>query len=166
MRLQARHVFFTQVKAQVYDGSAIGDLSFDVSKKNTIFEISAKLSDINVARLLAAFPNARGKMSGKMEGEVKLAGEIKHSLHPLSGIHGNGRMTVRNGEVPSLELNANLMKLAHFNDLGPAKDRPSSFNLVTTDLELVDQQISSRFIDIDGLRGRCGWFGQCQCVRF
>ncbi len=26
-------------------------------------------------------------------------------------------MTVRNGQVPSLKLNANLMKLAHFNDL-------------------------------------------------
>src|SRR4029077_10939079 len=78
VRLQARHVFFTQVKTKAYDGSATGDLSFDVSKRNTIFQINAKLSGINVARLLAAFPNARGKMSGKMEGEVKLAGEIKH----------------------------------------------------------------------------------------
>jgi hypothetical protein len=41
---------------------------------------------------------------------------------------------VRNGQVPSLKLNANLMKLAHFNDLGPAKSDPSSFNLITTDL--------------------------------
>ena len=59
-------------------------------------------------------------------------------------------MTVRNGQVPSLKLNANLMKLAHFNDLGPAKNDPSSFNLITTDLELADQRISSRVIDIDG----------------
>ena len=59
-------------------------------------------------------------------------------------------MTVRNGQVPSLKLNANLMKLAHFNDLGPAKNDPSSFNLITTDLELANQRISSRVIDIDG----------------
>ena len=59
-------------------------------------------------------------------------------------------MTVRNGQVPSLELNANLMKLAHFNDLGPAKNDPSAFNLITTDLELDNQRISSRVIDIDG----------------
>jgi hypothetical protein len=52
--------------------------------------------------------------------------------------------------VPSLKLNANLMKLAHFNDLGPAKDDPSSFNLITTDLELANERISSRMIDIDG----------------
>jgi hypothetical protein len=42
------------------------------------------------------------------------------------------------------------MKLAHFNDLGPAKNDPSSFNLITTDLELADQRISSKVIDIDG----------------
>jgi hypothetical protein len=42
------------------------------------------------------------------------------------------------------------MKLAHFNDLGPAKDDPSSFKLVTTDLELDNQRISSKVIDLDG----------------
>jgi len=89
-------------------------------------------------------------MTGKMEGDIRLEGEIAHSLRPLAGIRGTGHLTVRNGQVPSLRLNANLMKLAHFNDLGPAKNDPSSFNLITTDLELRDQQISSRAIDIDG----------------
>jgi hypothetical protein len=42
------------------------------------------------------------------------------------------------------------MKLAHFNDLGPAKNDPSSFNVITTDLELANQRISSKVIDIDG----------------
>jgi len=42
------------------------------------------------------------------------------------------------------------MKLAHFNDLGPAKNDPSAFNLITTDLELANQRISSKVIDIDG----------------
>ena len=150
MRLEARHVFFTDVKAEVYGGRAAGDLTFDLSGKNVNFKTSVRLSGINVAQLLAAFPNAGGKMTGKMEGEVKLAGEIEHSLRPLAEIHGAGHVTVRNGKVPSLKLNANLMQLAHFNDLGPAKNDPSSFNLITTDLELDNQRISSRVIDIDG----------------
>jgi hypothetical protein len=103
-----------------------------------------------MGQLLAAFPNGGGKMTGKMEGDVKLAGDIAHTVRPLAGIHGSGRITVRNGKVPSLKLNANLMKLAHFNDLGPAKNDPSSFNLITTDLELNNLRISSRVIDIDG----------------
>ncbi len=150
VRLESRHVFFTEVKAEVYGGIAVGGLSFDLSAKNASFETNAQVSGINLAQLLAAFPNGGGKMTGKMDGDVKLEGEIAHSLRPLAGIRGTGHMTVRNGQVPSLKLNANLMKLAHFNDLGPAKNDPSSFNLITTDLELRDQRISSRVIDIDG----------------
>jgi uncharacterized protein involved in outer membrane biogenesis len=150
LRLEARHVFFTDVKAEVYGGSAAGDLTFDLLGKNANFKTNARLSGINVAQLLAAFPNGGAKMTGKMEGDLKIAGEIAHSLRPLAGVHGAGHVTVRNGQVPSLKLNANLMKLAHFNDLGPAKNDPSAFNLITTDLELDNQRISSRVIDIDG----------------
>jgi hypothetical protein len=89
-------------------------------------------------------------MTGKMEGDLKLAGDIVHSLRPLAGIHGAGHVTVRGGQVPSLKLNANLMKLAHFNDLGPAKNEPSAFTVITADLELANQRLSSKVIDIDG----------------
>ena len=150
LRLEARHVFFTDVKAKLYGGSAAGDLTFDLLGKNVNFKTNARLSGINVAQLLAAFPNGGAKMTGKMEGDLRLAGEIMHSLSPLAGVHGAGHVTVRNGQVPSIKLNANLMKLAHFNDLGPAKNDPSSFNLITTDLELDNQRISSKVIDIDG----------------
>jgi len=44
----------------------------------------------------------------------------------------------------------NLMKLTHFNDLGPAKNDPFSFKLITTDLKLDNQRILSRVIDLDG----------------
>jgi uncharacterized protein involved in outer membrane biogenesis len=150
MRLEARHVFFTNIKAELYGGNATGVLTFDLSGKNVSFKTNARLSGINVAQLLADFPNGGGKMTGKMEGEVQLGGEIEHTLRPLAGMNGSGHVTVRNGQVPSLKLNVNLMKLAHFNDLGPAKNDPSSFNLITTDLELAHQRISSRVIDIDG----------------
>jgi len=148
--LESRHVSFLGVKAEIYGGKAAGELSFDLSGKNAGFKTNARFSGINVAQLLAAFPNGGGKMTGKMEGDVKLAGEIEHTPRPLAGIHGAGHVTVRNGQVPSLKLNANLMKLAHFNDLGPAKNDPSAFNLITTDLELANQRISSKVIDIDG----------------
>jgi len=148
--LESRHVSFVNVKAEIYGGKAAGELSFNLSGKNASFTSGARFSGINVAQLLAAFANGGGKMTGKMEGNVKLSGEIEHSSRPLAGIHGGGHVTVRNGQVPSLKLNANLMKLAHFNDLGPAKNDPSSFNVITTDLELANQRISSKVIDVDG----------------
>ena len=150
LRLESRQVFLSGIKAELYSGNAVGTFSFDLSAKNASFQTSVRVQGINLAQLLAAFPNGEGRMTGKMEGEVKLAGDIAHSLRPLAGIHGAGHLTVRNGKVPSLKLNANLMKLAHFNDLGPAQKDPSSFNMIATDLELADQKLSSRVIDIDG----------------
>jgi uncharacterized protein involved in outer membrane biogenesis len=149
LRLESRHVSFEDVKAAAYGGSTAGDLAFDLSGRNASFKTSARLSGINVAQLLAAFPHG-ARMTGKMEGDLKLAGAIAHSLNPLAGIHGTGHVTVRDGRVPSLKLNANLMKLAHFNDLGPAKNEPSAFTVITADLELANQRISSKVIDIDG----------------
>src|SRR5258708_35927646 len=108
------------------------------------------MKGIDMAHLLTAFRNARGKMTGKLEGEIKISGEIVHSLRPLERLHGSGHLTVRNGQVPSLKLNANLMKLVHYNDLGPAKNNPSSFNLISTDLQLANLRIASTKIDVDG----------------
>jgi uncharacterized protein involved in outer membrane biogenesis len=150
IRLQSRHVFFTDVKAETYGGYSSGEFSIKLSGKNASFKTNATMNRIDVERLLSAFQNARGKMTGQMEGELNIAGEIEHSNHPLEGLHGSGHLTVRDGKVPSLKLNANLMKLAHYNDLGPAKNDPSSFNLVSTDLELDHERISSKVIDIDG----------------
>jgi len=150
VRLQAREVVLTNVKATMYGGTATGELSIKLSGKNASFKTDARIKGVDVAHLLTAFPSARGKMTGKMEGELKISGEIAHSLRPLERWHGSGHLTVRNGEVPSLKLNANLMKLAHYNDLGPAKNNPSSFNFVSTDLELDHERISSKVIDIDG----------------
>jgi len=150
IRLQARQVLFTDVRAEAYAGNVTGELSIKLSGKNASFKTDARMGGIDVAHLLTAFPSARGKMTGKLEGELKITGEIEHSRHPLEGLHGSGHLTVRNGDVPSLKLNANLMKLAHYNDLGPGKHDPSSFNFVSTDLELDHERITSKVIDIDG----------------
>jgi uncharacterized protein involved in outer membrane biogenesis len=149
-RLESRGAFFTDVRADVYGGKTTGDFSVNVAKKNASFKADARMSGINMDHLLAAFHETRGRMTGKLEGDVKLAGEIEHTLNPLAGVHGTGHVRVTNGMVPSLMLNANLMKLAHFNDLGPAKENPSSFSSISTDLELANLRITSKTIDIDG----------------
>ena len=76
--------------------------------------------------------------------------KFEHSHEPLAGVHGAGHVTVRNGQAPSLKLNANVMKLARFNDLGRAAQNPDSFSSISTDLALVNQRISSREIHIVG----------------
>src|SRR6267143_2245712 len=150
LRLEERQIVFSNVTAQMYGGSVNGEFVFKLSGKTPSFATKAEVHGIEMAHLLAAFGNARGIMTGKMAGDLTLVGDIEHSSHPLAGLRGVGHVTVRNGEVPSLELNTNLMKLVHFNDLGPAKNDPSSFNLISTDLQLANQRIASTKIDIDG----------------
>jgi uncharacterized protein involved in outer membrane biogenesis len=150
LRLEARQVIFSHVSAEMYGGSVNGELVFKLSGKTPSFATSAQVHGFDMAPLLAAFGNARGTMTGKMAGDLTLSGEIEHSSHPLAGLRGVGHVMVRNGEVPSLALNANLMRLMHFNDLGPAKADPSSFNLISTDLQLANLRIVSTKIDIDG----------------
>jgi uncharacterized protein involved in outer membrane biogenesis len=149
-RLESREVMFADVRADVYGGKTTGDFSVSLAKKNASFRADARLSGINMAHLLAAFHDLRGSMTGKLEGNLKLAGEIEHTMSPLAGMHGTGHVKVTNGQLPTLMLNANLLKLAHFNDLGPAKTNPSSFSAISTDLELANMRISSKVIDIDG----------------
>jgi uncharacterized protein involved in outer membrane biogenesis len=150
LKLEDRQAIFTDLTAELYGGSVKGDLVFKLSGKTPSFATKAEVRGIEMAHLLAAFGSTRGLMTGKMAGDLTLTGDVEHSPRPLAALRGVGHVTVRDGQVPSLKLNTNLMRLMHFNDLGPAKEDPSSFNLISTDLELANLRIASRTIDIDG----------------
>jgi uncharacterized protein involved in outer membrane biogenesis len=150
LKLEQKQAVFSNVTAGLYGGKVKGDLVFKLSGETPTFATRAAVSGIEMVHLLAAFGNVRGLMTGKMAGDLTLTGDIEHSTHPLAGLRGVGHVTVRDGQVPSLKLNANLMRLMHFNDLGPAKEDPSSFNMISTDLELANLHIASKTIDIDG----------------
>jgi uncharacterized protein involved in outer membrane biogenesis len=148
--LQSREIFFTDMDAKVYGGKGHGEFSVSLARTTPSFKADARVSGVNVSPLLASFHETRGLLTGNLEGALKLSGEVEHTNNPLAHMYGTGRVKVTSGQVPSLKLNANLMKLAHFNDLGPAKDNPASFSSISTDLELENLHISSKVIDIDG----------------
>src|SRR5579859_1402236 len=149
-RLESREVVFTNLKADICGGKATGDFSISLAKSTATFKADARVKGLDIAKLLADFHDLRGLLTGHLDGDFKLAGAIEHTANPLAHLHGAGHVKLTNGEVPSLKLNANLMKLARFNDLGPAKENPASFNLIATDLELENLRVTSKAIDIDG----------------
>lgn len=150
LQLWAKQAFLADLKAEACGGQATGALFFDLTGERPAFRTTAKFSGVDIVAVLEPFENGRGKMTGQMEGDLTLAGKILHTHRPLAGIHGNGHVTLRGGRVPSLALNENLMRLVKFNNQGPAKDNPASFNRISTDLELADLRIISKTIDIDG----------------
>ncbi len=150
LQLWAQQVFLAEVKADVSGGHATGAIFFDLTGKLPSFRTSAGFAGIDVASLLDPFENGRGKMTGKMDGDLTLSGEIQHSVRPLAGIRGKGHVILHRGEVPNLELNANLEKLVRFNNHGPSTAKPSSFERISTDFQLANLRIRSETIDIDG----------------
>lgn len=150
LRLASKQVFFDNLSLDADGGQATGNLALNFAGAETRFDASARLRGVDAARMLAAFPSGRGKLTGTLEGNVKLDGETTHSEQPLAGMQGAGQLTVRNGQLPSLKLNRNLMTLARLGSLGPAAGDPSSFSQLAADFTLADQRISSRKITITG----------------
>jgi len=150
LRLLPKQVFFDNLKFKCYDGLALGDLSFAFAGPNPRYSTHTKLSGVNVAKLLDAFPDARGKMTGTLEGTIRLDGEVSHSPDPLAGIGGSGQLTIRNGRLPSLQLNKNLLELARVAMMGPTSGDPSSFSSVAMDFTIANDRINTTKATIIG----------------
>ncbi|HET7840223.1 MAG TPA: AsmA family protein [Terriglobia bacterium] len=150
LRLYPRQVFFDDLNFDLYDGHSAGGLDFNFAGRNPRYSTNAKLSGVNMEKLLNAFPQGRGKMTGTMDGNVKLAGEIAHSDDPLAGMQGVGKVNVKNGRLPSLNLNKNLMMLAKLSNLGAAQGDPSSFSSMSSDFNIGGGRLTSNNISIIG----------------
>jgi uncharacterized protein involved in outer membrane biogenesis len=150
LRLFPKQVFFDGLGFKGYNGLALGDLSFAFAGPNPRYSTQAKLSGVNLAKLLDAFPNARGKMTGTLDGTVKLDGEVSHSSDPLAGIGGSGQMTLRNGRAPGLQLDANLLQLARVAKMGPASGDPYSFSSIAVDFTIANNRINTTKATIVG----------------
>jgi hypothetical protein len=148
LRALTRQLIFTNLSLEAHGGHAAGNFSFGLAAPKTTFSTTLQMSDIDVAYLLAQFPGGRGKMTGKMNGTLKIAGEIEHSYSPLAGIHGSSRIVVRNGELPTLNQDRNMVKMTRFRDPGTASLAPSSFSSFSADMSLTNRRISSHQIDI------------------
>jgi uncharacterized protein involved in outer membrane biogenesis len=157
LRILAKQVFFTNFSVEVHGGRASGDFSFGLAGPNTTFSTNVQVSGVDMAYLLAQFPEGRGKMTGKMQGHLKIEGEIEHSPNPLERIHGSGHIMVQNGELPTLNQDKNMMKMTRFRDPDSSSRAPSSFSSFSADMNLANRRISSHQINVDfyGIDVRC-----------
>jgi hypothetical protein len=143
LRLFSDQVLLDGLEFRCYDGSGGGNLAFVFGSRSTRYRTQANLSGVNVAKLLDAFPDVRGKMTGVLEGHVALDGEVSHSPDPLAGMGGGGHLTVRAGRLPTLQLNANLLQLFRVAKMGPASGDPNSFSSIAMDFTIADNKIQT-----------------------
>ena len=112
--------------------------------------VDAQLKGINVAEFLEAFPQAKGMMTGTLDGSAKMKGTVTNSSDPLAGITGSGQASIRNGQMPSLQLGSNLRTLAKMASVGPANGDPSSFSSLSTDFRIADARLTNNKITLVG----------------
>jgi len=157
LRLFPQQVFFDGLDFKCYDGHAEVDLSFSLAGQNPHYNTEAKLGGVNLAKLLDAFPDARGKMTGTLDGTLKLDGEVSQSTDPLEGIRGSGQLSVRKGKLPGLQFNKDLLDLARLAKMGPASGDLGSFSSIAVDFKIANNRINTaraafvgNGVDIDG----------------
>jgi len=150
VRLESSKVSIEDVTGRAYGGTVTGTFSLGLATQNASVTADARLNGIDLAALLAAFHEQRSNMTGTLDGDMKIEGDVEHTASPLAGLHGTGHVRITDGQAPSLLSNSNVARLASFNDRGPGKARPSSFASISADLELANLWISSQVVDIDG----------------
>ncbi len=149
-RLFPKQVFLDDLKLQCYGGSVTGNFSLDFGGANLAYTVDAKMKGVDVAGLTNAFPQARGMITGTMEGSAKMNGEATHSSDPLAGITGSGQTAIRNGQMPSLQLGDNLRSLAKMASVGPANGDPSSFSSLSSDFQISNDRLSNNKVTLVG----------------
>jgi hypothetical protein len=140
---------FKDFTARTYRGHANGDFTFNFKEKNPKFNTDFQISGIGINYLLAEFQSGPATMTGMMQGEIKLTGDIEHTSNPLAGITGGGNFTIRNGEFPNLRGNKHMAEMKRFRN-PEAADRPlSAFSSFVGDMELENHHIYNKKVDLD-----------------
>ena len=149
-RLFPKQAFFDDLDLKCYGGNATGNLSLNFGGANLAYGADARIKGVNVAEFLAAFPQAKGMMTGTLDGSAKMDGLVTHASDPLVGVTGSGQAIIRNGQTPSLQLSSNLRGLARIANVGPASGDPSSFSSLSADFRITNARLSSTKITLVG----------------
>ncbi len=150
LRLFPKQAFLDDLNFNLYGGHAAGNISLNLAGASPRYTLNTRLTGVDMAKLLDTFPDGRGQMTGKLDGNMKLSGVVVSSPDPLVGIRGKGQVSVKDGKLPKLQLNKNLMTLAKLGQFGAASGDPSSFQSIAADLNIADGKITSEKIAIVG----------------
>jgi uncharacterized protein involved in outer membrane biogenesis len=123
------------------------------------FSANIQMRDVNTGRILESSPEMRGKFAGTAEMDLQLVGSLGDTL--ARSITGSGQFAIRNGRIMGFNLTGAAQSLANL--AGVSGDTP--FTVISGDLNIRNQRITSQQIHMDSprgtldLRGSCGFDG-------
>ena len=149
LRITPRQLTFKGFGVKTHGGHASGDFAFNFGAKNTTFHTNLQVDGVGMPYLLAEFEQGPPKMTGMLQANFNLAGEVQHTSNPLVGIHGGGHFIIRNGELLSLNGNKKMAQMKRFRDPGAAALPPAAFSTFDGDMDLRDQRMYSDRIGVN-----------------
>ena len=111
------------------------------------FTANVQMRNLDVSKVLAVTPSARGKMSGTGELDLQLLGNLSGEWKKT--LSGTGKFAVRNGRLPGVNLSSVAGSLAKMAGVGA--DTP--FTVLEGDLNIAGQRVSSKQIHLDSTSG-------------
>jgi AsmA protein len=150
LRLFPKQVYLDDLNFNLYGGRATGAISLNMAGQSPRYTLNARLKGVDMEKLLDTFPDGKGQMTGALDGDIKLNGVVVQSADPLAGLRGNGNVSIKNGRLPKLQINRNLMAIGKLGQLGMASGDPSAFESITSDLNIADGKITSEKIAVVG----------------
>ncbi|HEV7123554.1 MAG TPA: AsmA family protein, partial [Rhodanobacter sp.] len=132
----SKQLVFSNMETKTYRGQANGSFSLNFDGKNTTFKTDLKVTGIGVPYVLAEFQKGSPTMTGAMQAQLSLAGEIAHTSSPLTSVHGVARVSIQKGELPKLDKNRSMIEMERFRPPGTGALPASAFSIFTADMEL------------------------------
>jgi uncharacterized protein involved in outer membrane biogenesis len=102
--MKGGEVKITQFTCAAFKGQVEGDGSLDMSRDPSPFRIKAKMTDVDVDILVNAFSSSKDVLKGKLNGDVALGGAGLSSETIKKSLNGTGKVQIKDGEIPWLNL--------------------------------------------------------------
>jgi uncharacterized protein involved in outer membrane biogenesis len=138
-------------------GHCNGTVSLQFGNAPVHYQVQAGFNGVNMVKLLAGFPSARGQMTGTLDGLARLSGRQTPDSQGWEDQQGEGNLTIRNGSWPKLKLDPNLVQLMKLAQLGPTPANLSAFSSISANWRLAagtirvpEIRIVSKGAKIDG----------------
>ncbi len=139
----------------VFGGRYAGSLVVDTAGAVPVFTWAATLDGVDVAAALAA-AGADAAMTGRLSARVRLTGAGADAAAALGSLNGTGRVDVKNGTLPHLELVGAVVRAVGRPGEAPTGSGEAfstlggSFSLANGVLTSTDLMMDSRDLDVDG----------------
>jgi uncharacterized protein involved in outer membrane biogenesis len=157
----------------LYDGSLGVSGRVDRRQSPPRFSANIELRNLDVAKMMAASPQTRGKVTGTAEVTLQVFGSQGPKM--MESLTGNGNFAVRDARLPGFNMGGSLEKLGKLQQVitfgagsgGITGD--TVIRSVTGDLSIADSRVHSQRIHIDSTSGTVdlrGSFGFDQTLNY